>query len=82
VLTVVLGFVLDGRHVADHGVEAVLVEPVHPVQGAQFQVVDAAPGSFVLDEFAFVEPDQGFGFGVVPCRQLLPIPRVVSGLSG
>jgi hypothetical protein len=34
-------FVLGGRDVVAVAVKPVLVEPVHPVEGGQFQLVDA-----------------------------------------
>lgn len=45
-LTVAVLLELGGRDVAERTVEAVLVEPVHPVQRGQFEVVDAAPAAF------------------------------------
>jgi hypothetical protein len=63
-VTVVLGLVLDGRDVADAAVQSVLVEPVDPVQGGEFEVVDAAPGPFVADALGLVEPDHGLSEGV------------------
>ena len=56
VVTVIRGLVLDRRDVADHGVQAVVVEPVDPAQGGQFEVVDTAERSVVVDAFGFVGP--------------------------
>jgi hypothetical protein len=46
-------------------VEAVLVEPVDPRQGGEFEVVDASPGPVAANALELVEPDQGLGLGVV-----------------
>ncbi len=64
-MTVEVLLVLDRWDVSEGAVEAVLVEPVHPVQGRQLEVVDAAPGSLVADALELVEPDQALGLGVV-----------------
>jgi len=42
VVTVVVGFVLDGRDVSDRAVQAGLVEPGDPAAGGELEVVDAA----------------------------------------
>ena len=44
-LTVVGLLQLDGRNIAVDLEEPVLVEPVDPVQGGGFQLVDGAPGA-------------------------------------
>jgi hypothetical protein len=64
-LTVVLGLVLDGWDVLQAAVEPVVVEPVHPAERGEFEVVDAAPGPFPLGAFGLVEPDQALRLGVV-----------------
>jgi hypothetical protein len=65
VVTVVHVFALDGRHVADLGVQAVVVEPVHPAQRGELEVVEAAPGAVVADTLGLVETDGALGQGVV-----------------
>lgn len=52
--TVVGVLVLDRGLVAQGGVQPAFVVPVHPVEGGQFQVVDAAPGTFPPDAFGLV----------------------------
>jgi len=64
-LAVVVLLVLDRWDVADAAVQACLVEPVHPAEGGQLEVVDPAPGAFVADQLGLVEPDQALGLGVV-----------------
>jgi hypothetical protein len=42
-----------------------MVEPVHPAEGGELEVVDAAPGPVAADALELVEPDKGLGLGVV-----------------
>jgi hypothetical protein len=56
-VTVVVGLELDWWDVADGAVQPGLVEPVHPAQGGELEVVDASPGPFVADALGLVEPD-------------------------
>jgi len=65
VLLVVVGFVFGGWDVSDRSEESGGVEPVDPFQGGVFDVVEASPGSSLADDFGLVEPDDGFGEGVV-----------------
>ena len=60
-------FELCRRYVAEVAVEALVVVPVHPAQGGEFDVVDAAPRALVgsADEFGLVETDDGFGEGAL-----------------
>jgi hypothetical protein len=44
VLSVVVGLALVGRDVCDRGVEALVVEPVGPFGGGEFDIGQAAPG--------------------------------------
>jgi hypothetical protein len=46
-------------------VGSVVVEPVGVVEGLEFDVLDAAPGTFGSDEFGLVEPELGLGQSVV-----------------
>ena len=65
---------LRRRGVAEVAVEALVVVPVHPAQGGQFDVVDAAPGApgGAADQFGLVEADDGLGEGVdAPIGQVL-----------
>jgi hypothetical protein len=39
--------------------------PVDPFQGGELDVVEAAPGAAVVDQFGFEQADLGFGQGVV-----------------
>ena len=60
-------FELCWRGVAEVAVEALGVVPVHPAQGGEFDVVDAAPRPLgrSADEFGLVEAVDGLGEGVV-----------------
>ena len=64
-LTVVEVFELRWRDAAEFLEEAAVVEPVDPFEGGEFEVVDAAPGAFVSNEFGLVEPDDRFRESVV-----------------
>ena len=59
-----------------------VVEPVDPFGGGDLQIVEALPRSPRFDQLGLVEADHGFGEGVVPRRQLLPIPMLSAGLFG
>nr|WP_254707348.1 hypothetical protein [Streptomyces lunaelactis] len=65
VLSVVVGLVLVGRDVADCSVDALIVEPVAPFRGDEFDIGQAVPGATRLDQLGFVEADVGFHEGVV-----------------
>ena len=71
--TVVLGLELDGWDVADAAVQPVLVEPGHPGEGGQLEVLDAAQGAFVAHELGLVEPGQALGLRVVLGVPALPM---------
>ncbi len=64
-MTVVVGFVLDGRHMADGAVEPGLVEPGDPAAGGELEVVDAAERAVAAHALGLVQPDQAFGLSVV-----------------
>ncbi len=64
-LTVVAVFELRWRDAAEFVEEAAVVEPVDPFEGGEFEVVEAAPGACVADEFGLVESDDRFGESVV-----------------
>ena len=71
---------LAGR--TDRGVQADLVEPPHPVQGGELDLVDVAPRAVEVDALGFVEPDGRLGERVnrntsPPVRR-----RVVAGVVG
>lgn len=57
--------VLDRRNVVQGAVEPVVVEPVHPGQRCEFEVLDGAPGAVGPDALELVEPDQRLGLRVV-----------------
>ena len=48
---------LYGGEVIDRAVGAFGVEPLHPARGGNLDLVDVAPGAFVVDELGLVEPD-------------------------
>ena len=54
-LTVVLVLLLDGCEAPDRGVQPVLVEPVHPGQRRQLEVVGVAERAVDLDALGLVE---------------------------
>lgn len=54
-----------GGEVVEVLVGAFGVEPLHPVGGGDFDVVDVAPGTLPADEFIFERSDGGFGQRVV-----------------
>jgi hypothetical protein len=60
-------FVLGWWHVAAVAVEPVFVEPVHPGEGGEFELVDVVPAVGVgpVDALGLVEPVGGLGEGVV-----------------
>ena len=61
VLTVVQVFLFDRGELVDRGVEAVLVEPVDPGQGCQFELVSGAERAIELHAFSLLEPNEGLG---------------------
>ena len=63
--SVVRGFDFGRCQVVDGFVGALVVEPVHPVQGLDFDVLDVAPGPFGSDQLGLVGADLGLGQGVV-----------------
>jgi putative ABC transport system permease protein len=58
-------FDLEGCEVVDGFVDALVVEPVHPVQGLDLDVLDVAPGTVGTDQLGLVGADLGLGEGVV-----------------
>ena len=52
---------LDRWNVAEGAVQADVVEPVHPGQGGQLEVLDAAPRPVAAGALGFVQPDEAFG---------------------
>jgi len=60
------GLELGRRDVPDRLEQAAVVEPVDPLQGGVFDVVDALPGAAAPDQLGLVPPDDGLGQGVVP----------------
>ena len=60
-----VGFELGGWDAAVVFEEATVVEPVDPLEGGEFEVVEAAPWSLVADEFGLVEPVDRLGERVI-----------------
>ena len=55
-----MGLLELGRwNVAECAVEALFVEPVHPLKGCQLDLVDVAPWSLPADQFGLVETGAG-----------------------
>lgn len=65
VFTVVLLLDFKWCEVVQRGVQPVVVEPVHPGQGGQFEFVDGAERAVDLDAFGLIQPDHGLGQRVV-----------------
>src|SRR5688500_11670305 len=65
VVDVVRGLVLGRWDHAELGVQPAVVEPVDVVQRGVFDILKAAPGSFVANQLGLVEAVEGFGQGVV-----------------
>lgn len=65
VVTVVERLDLDRGQIVDGAVGAFVVEPVHPVQGRELDVIDAPPRAVRADELGLVQADLGLGQGVV-----------------
>jgi hypothetical protein len=63
VVTVVV--VLGGWDVAAGAVQPVVVEPVDPLEGAHFDVVEAFPGASAADQLGLEQADHGLCGGVV-----------------
>lgn len=68
VLTVVLVLGFDGCEVSDRGVQPVLVEPMHPGEGCELELIDGSERAVDLDTFVLVETDDGLGEVVVRTR--------------
>ena len=51
--------------VAELGMQALVVEPVDPFQGGEFDFLHGPPRLAGLDEFGFEEPEHGLGQRVV-----------------
>ena len=64
-MTVVVGFELGGWDASEFVEESSVVEPVDPFEGGELEVVEAAPWSFVADEFGLVEPVDRLGERIV-----------------
>src|SRR5690606_26012147 len=65
-LSAIVGLlVLDRRHVADGFEEPVMVEPPHPLQGRELDILMAPPGSTASDHLRLEKADHRFGQGVV-----------------
>ena len=56
---------LGRRDIPDGFEESNVVEPVHPLQGGQFQGLPGFPRAPAMDLLGFIQPLQGLGQGVV-----------------
>ena len=56
---------LDGRDVSDRLQQPSVIEPVHPVEGRELDVLDVAPRTAAADDFGLEQADDGLGQGVV-----------------
>lgn len=63
--SVVEGFEFKRREVVDRTVRTLGVEPLHPPDGAGFDLVDVAPRALMMDQLRLVQPDLGRREGVV-----------------
>lgn len=73
VLNVVMGLVLVGRDVSDCRVEALVVEPVDPFRGGEFDVSKAVSRLAGFDQLRLVETDLGLHERVVQSIAAVPI---------
>ena len=64
-MTIVLFLELCRWDVADRLEKAAMVEPVHPFQRRELDVVEALPGSLFADQLGLEEADHRFGESVV-----------------
>ena len=53
------------RDVPDRLKKALVVEPVHPVEGGEFNGFYAAPRAVAVNDLGLVKPDDRLGEGVV-----------------
>ncbi len=56
---------LGRRDIPDGFEESNVVEPVHPLQGGQFQGLPGFPRAPAMDLLGFIQPLKGLGQGVV-----------------
>jgi len=60
-----VGLELGGRDVTDRFEQTAVVEPVDPLKGRVFDVVDAFPWPLPTDQLGLVEADDRLGESVV-----------------
>jgi hypothetical protein len=58
VLTVVGGFEFDGWDVSGGAVQAAVVEPVHPLEGGDLDLLDGPPRRSWLDQLGLEQSDR------------------------
>jgi hypothetical protein len=56
---------LEGRDVVEGSVKPLGVEPVHPTERGELDVVDAAPGALLADQLGLVEAVGRLGQSIV-----------------
>src|SRR3954447_2695156 len=64
-LSVVGGFELGRRDVAEGAVEPCVVEPVDPAERRELDVVDGPPGCLAADQLGLEHPVDGLGQSIV-----------------
>ena len=64
-MTVVEGFVFGWWQVVAVLVQAAVVQPVNPLEGGDFDLVNGPPRTLRLDQFGLVEPVDRLGQRVV-----------------
>src|SRR3954463_4873564 len=57
--------VLRRRQITDRLEETAVIEPVHPLEGREFDVLQASPGTAMPDELGLVQPVDRLGQRVV-----------------
>ena len=62
---VIICLSLGGGDIADGFEEAVVVEPIDPGEGREFNLLDAFPGAAAMNDLGFVEAIHGFREGVI-----------------
>ena len=60
-MTVVVGLIFGWWDAAELVEQALVVEPVDPFQGCEFEIVEPLPQTSIADEFGLVEIDDRLG---------------------
>ena len=77
-LTVVAGFVLCRGKVVERAVQPVLIPPLDPCQGGEFDLFGGAPGAAGADQLGLVQPIDCFRDGVAVADSSSPLPAAAT----